>query len=111
MRPDYVSQNPAARELLGLIERRGEAKARRADLLTVFSERGLPVTAAERARIQECKDFEQLPTWYRRAITAGSVSEALAVARKSKGAPRRDTRQSPPRARRARPKAGARASR
>ncbi len=49
-RPDYVSQNPAARELLELIESRGEIKGKRADLLAVFAERGLPVTAGERAR-------------------------------------------------------------
>ncbi len=56
----------------------GLAEGKRGDLLLVFSERGLPVTAAERARIAACTDVELLSMWVRRAITAGSAAEVLA---------------------------------
>ena len=119
MDPNHIPERPAVRKLREFLESVGEkrglaegkAESKQEDLLTVFSERGLPVTAGERARIRECTDIGRLSEWFRRAITAASVAEALAAAPSSKGAPPRDTPQSPPRPRRARPKAGARAAR
>ena len=54
------------------------AKGRAASLLLVLEQRGLPVSKAERARIQECGDTDQLDAWLRRALTAESVADVLA---------------------------------
>lgn len=56
----------------GLSEGKAEA------LLTIFEARGLPVGDAQRAAILGCRDAELLDRWTRRAVTTGSVDEALA---------------------------------
>ena len=102
MHPNQTPERPSVRKLRELLEEQGMAKgmakgeasgmakgeakgraagfaeAKQADLLLIFSERGLPVTAEERARIAACTDVEQLSDWLRRAITTGSAAEALA---------------------------------
>lgn len=104
MHPNTISERPAVRKLRELLEKQGHARglaegrsegraeARQADLLTIFSERGLPLTVEERTRIEGCMDVELLAEWHRRAITAASVVEALAPSptpRKPASRPRR----------------------
>ena len=91
MHPNQTPERPAVRKLRELLEERGSAKGlakglaeglargKQGDLLLIFSERGLPVTAEERALISACTDVEQLSAWLRRAITAGSAAEVLAT--------------------------------
>ena len=136
MHPNQTPERPAIRKLRELIENRGMAKGlaegraegkaegkaeglaegKRGDLLLIFSERGLPVTARERARIAACADVEQLSAWLRRAITAGSVAEALATPEGSGKPASRSVAMGPQaapnpaaRPRRSRPKTGRRA--
>lgn len=79
MHPDQYPERPAVRKLRLFLEDRGRAESKREDLLMVLSERGLPVTDGERARIEKCTDVEQLSLWHRRAITAASVADVLAA--------------------------------
>ncbi len=60
----------------GLSEGKVEGNAEA--LLTIFEARGLPVGDAQRAAILGCRDAERLDRWTRRAVTTGSVDEALA---------------------------------
>ncbi|HEY3354415.1 MAG TPA: Uma2 family endonuclease [Polyangia bacterium] len=55
----------------------GEVRGRAEALLAIFAARGLPVTAAERARVLGCTDLDRLARWIGRAVTAPSVAAAL----------------------------------
>lgn len=46
-------------------------------LWTVLEARGLRPSAAQRARIERCRDYEQLEVWLRRAMLAKSMAEVL----------------------------------
>jgi len=46
-------------------------------LWTVLEARGLRPSAAQRARIERCRSYEQLEIWLRRAMLATSVTEVL----------------------------------
>jgi len=59
----------------GLSEGRIEGVAR--SLWAVLEARGLRPSAAQRARIERCRDYEQLETWLRRAMLARSMTEVL----------------------------------
>jgi hypothetical protein len=72
----------------------GLLEARAAALRTVLETRGLRPTAAQRARIERCRNPEQLETWLRRAVLATNVAEILRAERSSS---RNRTRSSPAR--------------
>ncbi|MBI2567653.1 MAG: hypothetical protein HYV63_11530 [Candidatus Schekmanbacteria bacterium] len=55
----------------------GEAAGMAEAVLAVFEVRGLPVTDEQRELILSCRDPDRLDRWHRRAISAGSVEEAL----------------------------------
>ena len=59
----------------GLEKGRVEGVAR--SLWTVLETRGLRPSATQRARIERCRDYEQLETWLRRAMLARSMTEVL----------------------------------
>ena len=46
-------------------------------LWTLLEARGLRPSAAQRARIERCRDYEQLEVWLRRAMLAKSMAEVL----------------------------------
>ena len=97
-----IPQRPAVRKFLeafGYAEGEaqgkaaGEAQGSRNALLAVLEARGLGVSAEERAAVEACTDLAQLDRWVRRAATAGSTREVLAVAPEAPApAPRRRNR-------------------
>jgi Uma2 family endonuclease len=56
---------------------RGLEEGARCGLLAVLHARGLPITAAEQARIEACRDLDALTRWTARAVHAASVDEVL----------------------------------
>ncbi|GAB3811926.1 hypothetical protein GCM10027605_52810 [Micromonospora zhanjiangensis] len=70
----YEYQSDFARRYFYEGKAEGEARA----LLTVLAARGITVSDADRQRITECTDADQLETWVRRAVTAGSVDDIFA---------------------------------
>jgi hypothetical protein len=55
----------------------GKLEGRTTALRAVLDTRGLRPTEAQRARIERCRDPEQLETWLRRAVLAKDVAEIL----------------------------------
>lgn len=92
MRPERFPETPETRELRLLLEASGEKRGRadglaaglaagkRESLQLILGERGLPLTPAQRARIERCADIAQLDTWLRRALTASTVADVLRTA-------------------------------
>ncbi|MFI0357590.1 hypothetical protein [Actinomadura sp. 9N407] len=56
-------------------EAEGKAEGKAESILQVLSERGLNPSEEERVRIESCRDLDQLETWVKRSITAGTVDE------------------------------------
>ncbi|MFO0602704.1 MAG: hypothetical protein U0324_05990 [Polyangiales bacterium] len=46
-------------------------------MLTILKARGLPVTAAQRAKVLACADLAALDAWVARAATAPSTAAVL----------------------------------
>lgn len=59
-------------------EAKGEARGEAEGVLAVLAARGFAVSDAERERVRACTDGATLDRWIARAVTAGSVAEALA---------------------------------
>lgn len=55
----------------------GEATGRAVAILVLLEQRGLEVSAEQRARILGCRDLAMLESWLRRAVSAGRVEEVL----------------------------------
>ncbi|WP_199038863.1 hypothetical protein [Glycomyces salinus] len=71
----YQSKLLADREARG--EARGRAEGAEDMLLTVIEARGLPITANQRHRIEQCDDLDRLKQWAKRAISAPTVEDIL----------------------------------
>jgi hypothetical protein len=73
---DYVFQNEGLQRVQaeGRVEGKVEGKAEA--VLVILESRGLPPSAADRARILACTDEEALGRWLRAAISVDAV-EAL----------------------------------
>lgn len=56
---------------------KGESTGLARALWTVMRGRGLEPTKAQRARIERCRDTEQLETWLARTLSANTVAEVL----------------------------------
>lgn len=67
----YEYQSDFARRYFFQGRTEGEANA----VLAVLDTRGVEVSDEVRARIVECSDLDQLDSWVRRAVTAGSVDD------------------------------------
>ncbi len=92
MRPERFPETKEARDFRLFLESCGEkrglaagradglAAGKRESLQLILGERGLPLTAAQRARIERCSDIAQLDTWLRRALTASAVADVLRTA-------------------------------
>jgi len=65
----------AAEQLIQRGKIQGKAEGKAEAILAVLEARGLAVSAAERARITECKDVAELDRFLRAAVTAGSAAE------------------------------------
>ena len=52
----------------------GAATTRTADILLTLESRGLRLTRAQRELIESCQDLDQLNSWFRRALTATTVT-------------------------------------
>lgn len=88
--PNLLPENPAYTEFVSILEARGEARGKvegRAEgkvegkqeaLFMILAARGLPMSAAARARVRACADLVKLDRWIQRASTAASVDEVLA---------------------------------
>lgn len=92
---ENIPESPAVRRLRLRLEERGRVEGRaegrvegraegrtegRAEsLLFVLEQRGLPVTAEQRAHIEACRDPAQLEAWLARALTADSVASVLSA--------------------------------
>lgn len=74
---DFYSET--FRELEAKAEAKGKAKGRAEGeargVLMLLDARGLEPTDAQRRRISDCTDLEQLDTWIRRAATVASADE------------------------------------
>ena len=55
----------------------GRAEGVSKSLWMVLEARGLRPSAAQRARIERCQDYEQLETWLRRALVGKDMTEVL----------------------------------
>ena len=55
----------------------GELHARRSVLLEMIDDRGLELDEAQRHRIEECRDLDQLKVWFKRSLTAESTADIL----------------------------------
>lgn len=55
----------------------GAHQAQAEALWTALEARGFPLAEADRARVFECKDPQQLKAWLRRAVTAGSLGDVF----------------------------------
>jgi len=60
------------------LEQTVRTEATRDSLLRVLVRRGFELSNQQRARITACRDSARLERWFDRAVTAGSVDEALA---------------------------------
>ena len=80
-----VKENPALRTREAAAEARGEARGKEAGraggiaeaILTFLEARGVAVQEAERRKILECRDFDRLDLWLRKAAIASSAEEIL----------------------------------
>jgi hypothetical protein len=88
---DYKPQTEFGRRFFGRIARsraegrvEGKVEGKAEFLLDVLEERGLKVTAADRARILACQKPVQLRTWLRRAVTAESTRQVFEGRRRSR---------------------------
>ncbi len=106
MHPDRVPESPETRELRLLLDKRGRAEGekhglaegKRQSLQMLLTQRGIRLTAADRARIELCSDIAQLDAWFKRAVTADSVAEVLGPApRKPQSEPATPRRRPAPR--------------
>lgn len=68
---------PYQSKLLAEHEARGRVSEAAEALLTFIEGRGLPITASQRRRIEDCRDLIQLNTWIRRAGAAPTVADIL----------------------------------
>ncbi|MCC6559308.1 MAG: hypothetical protein IT372_40815 [Polyangiaceae bacterium] len=82
MDPKKTPETPWFREFRLELEARGKAEGevdgKRGALLVVLSARELPLTAAQRRRIEECTDVALLDRWIHLATKASSADEVLA---------------------------------
>jgi hypothetical protein len=74
---NYEYQSDFARRYVAQGKREGEAAGLARALLAVLAARGLEVPADARARIETCKDLEQLDAWLKRAVAATSLVDVL----------------------------------
>ena len=58
-------------------ETRGKVEGKIESLLAVLAARGLPISSAQRERIESCRDLETLDRWLWRAVTASTVDDTL----------------------------------
>jgi hypothetical protein len=65
------------KEALEEFRQEGRVRERAAGVLRILRHRRVPVTAAERSRIESCADLELLGVWFDRALTAASVAEVF----------------------------------
>ena len=56
---------------------RGETERAASSVLRVLEARGLPVSDAQRARVEGCCDVDTLERWLQAAVTAESTDAAL----------------------------------
>lgn len=73
-------QKIAAAKVVREARSEGKAEGKAASLLTILDTRNLSVPAKLRAQILACTDDRVLDQWIRRAVTASSVREVLALA-------------------------------
>jgi hypothetical protein len=80
---DKLPQSKAYKDLINLIESRGEARGRALGeakaLLKYLDRRGVTLTAEQRARIEGCADAATVDGWLERAFAA-DTNEALLAA-------------------------------
>ncbi|MCC6557210.1 MAG: hypothetical protein IT372_30020 [Polyangiaceae bacterium] len=92
MDPKKTPETPWFREFRLELEAAGEARGKRDALLAILSARELPISSAQRRRIEECTDLALLDRWIRLAAKASSADEVLepppAPRRKSASSPR-----------------------
>ena len=68
------------RRMREIFEARGEARAvatMQAAVLRAFAERGIAITDAQRAAVEDCSDGDTLLRWLFRAATAHSYEEVV----------------------------------
>lgn len=75
LRRTDIYQSDFARHYIDLGLAQGKASGEAEALLEVLAARAIEVPDDVRARITGCTDLEQLRTWIRRAVTAGSVHD------------------------------------
>jgi hypothetical protein len=56
----------------------GEAKALRANIATLLSKRGVPLSERAQDKVAACVDVATLNRWFSRAVTAASEAEVFA---------------------------------
>jgi hypothetical protein len=54
---------------------KGRAEGLRDAILAVLAARGLAVSEADRARVEECSDIATLSRWHTRAVSAATTHE------------------------------------
>jgi hypothetical protein len=68
-----AKRNPVLEAALAQYKAEGKAEGKAEAILAVLKARGLTASAAQRARIQACKDVPELDRWLRLAATAATV--------------------------------------
>jgi hypothetical protein len=80
---NYEFQSDFARKYIAEGEARGEARGQARGigeaLLAVLAQRGFALGDADRRRILECRDLDQLQVWLGRVLTAKSLAEVFAA--------------------------------
>ena len=78
---ESIIQDPNVQELIREWEDKGRVEGRAEEarrlLHKVLAARGLPVTAAARARIKAEADLARLEAWLEAAVTAGALDEVF----------------------------------
>jgi predicted transposase/invertase (TIGR01784 family) len=82
---EYLRAGMAIQDMRGALSlarqegwRQGRAVgAMQAAILKLLRQRGLPLSAQEEARLEDCEDLDTLERWFSQALTAATATEAL----------------------------------